>query len=79
MRIYCSSVADIVKDIAGKKFLIEVKPNKMPSKLSKSLTPVTDIDGEIVSYVVGKPPKSALMYSYPKEDFVEKCLLKKLN
>lgn len=77
MRIYCSSVADIVKDIAGKKFLIEVKPNKMPSKLSKSLTPVTDIDGEIVSYVVGKPPKSALMYSYPKEDFVEKMSFEK--
>lgn len=77
MRIYCSSVANIVKDIAGKKFLIEVKPDKMPSKLSKSLTPVTDIDGEIVSYTVGKSPKRTLVYSYPKEDFVEKMSFEK--
>lgn len=77
MRIYCSSVTNIVKDIAGKKFLVEVKPDKMPSKLLKSLTPVTDIDGEIVSYVVGKSPKRTLMYSYPKEDFVEKMSFEK--
>lgn len=65
MKIYSSSIYNIIKSIEGKRFLAECKPQKVNLIVEKSLKPVTDIDDEIVSYTVGRKPASLCTDSTP--------------
>lgn len=55
MRIYCRTIFEALKDIQGKKFIPQIMPHKEVKILKKGLTPVRDIDDEIVIYKIGKP------------------------
>ena len=73
MKLYCNSIADVVKSIEGKKFLAECKPQKN-FNLSK-IKPISSIDGDIVSYSIKN--NARLVDSTPVEDIFEKMSFEK--
>lgn len=57
MKIYSPNITTVIKSIQSKKFLAECKPHHFNDKPLK-LSPITDIDDEIVSYSIGNTGES---------------------
>ena len=77
MKIYLSSIYNIIKSIEGKNFLAECKPQKVNQRVLRTLKPVTDIDDEIVSYTVGRKPTGSRVDSALVDDTFERMSFEK--
>lgn len=77
MKIYSSSIYNIIKSIESKNFLAECKPQKVNQRVLRTIKPVTDIDDEIVSYTVGRKPTGSRLDSALVDDTFERMSFEK--
>lgn len=75
MKIYSPNITTVIKSIQSKKFLAECKPHHFNDKPLK-LSPITDIDDEIVSYSIGNPGE-AITFPTNLSDVFEKMSFEK--